>query len=269
MQGIDRSFDVGLSWMINEQISTYAWLYGHLLERVGPEETRKLWDAVPMEPDALTQSILSRGTQEEAEPCSADELAEGVYEAFERPIRGVDAEAAERFLRAHPPFSQIDEAHPSRVGVLSLTTYESLHLTRDALARIVEATIETFGKAGELMVYDALTAEWRAAITEKMSGEDFMKSRLARYENPPEEADIFSAGLNVELKHGDEKEILTHVTACEWARYFLERHPTVGYMLACSFDDPVYRLLTDGVRFQRRCTLMEDGDYCEFRFHCM
>ena len=46
-----------------------------------------------------------------------------------------------------------------------------------------------------------------------------------------------------------------------------EHHPSVGYLLACSTDDPMYRRQCDDVRFQRRCTLMEGGDYCEFCFY--
>ena len=66
---------------------------------------------------------------------------------------------------------------------------------------------------------------------------------------------------------GDEREIVAHVTHCEWARYYLEHHPSGGYLLACSTNDPMYRLQCDDVRFQRRCTLMEGGDYCEFCFY--
>ena len=119
-----------------------------------------------------------------------------------------------------------------------------------------------FGKAGELMIYDALLSDPDASST--VPADEFMGQRLNRYQNPPQVADIFSAGLDIELIRGDEREIVAHVTHCEWARYYLEHHPSVGYLLACSTDDPMYRLQCDDVRFQRRCTLMEGGDYCEF-----
>ena len=90
---------------------------------------------------------------------------------------------------------------------------------------------------------------------------------LTPYRNPPEVADIFSAGLDIELLSGDAREIVAHVMHCEWARYYLEHHASVGYLLACSTHDPMYRLQCDEVRFQRRCTLMEGGDYCEFCFY--
>jgi len=269
MIGLDRRFDVPISWEVNEQLGTYATLYRHLMERIGVEETTAIWNALPAEPDDLMKQILAYEVGKEEEPCASDELTEEVQDIFASPLRGVDAESAGAFLLSHPPFSWLQEAQSELQGVLSLTTYEALHLFRDALARICEETIARFGKAGELMVYDALNEEWRSVITEKMPGADFMKRRLARYKNPPKTLDIFGAGLDVELKSGDEKEILAHVTTCEWARYFLERHPSVGYLLACSVDDPVYRLQTDGVRFQRRCTLMEGGEYCEFRFYAV
>jgi len=146
-----------------------------------------------------------------------------------------------------------------------VTTFQWLHLFRDALARIAEEAVARHGKAAEFMVYDALLGE--AAGWDKISGEDFMRQRLARYQTTPETPNAFSSGLDITLVRGDEREIVAHVTACEWARYYRERHPSVGYLLACSLDDPTYRLLCDGVRFQRRCTLMESGGYCEFFFY--
>ena len=269
MNGTDRRFNLSISWEVNEQLATCAALYHHLIERIGSEEAQAIWESLPKQPDDLMKQILSYEAVEETEPCAPDELTEGVGEAFATPLRGIDAAAAEEFLLSSPPFSWLRDAHPSLQGTLSLTTYEALHLSRDALAGICETVIERFGKAGELMIYDALNAEWQSVITKKMSGADFMRNRLSRYKNPSKELDIFGAGLDVELKSGDDKEILAHVTLCEWARYFLDRHPSVGYLLACSLDDPVYRLQTDEVRFQRRCTLMEEGEYCEFRFYAV
>ncbi|MBE0634645.1 L-2-amino-thiazoline-4-carboxylic acid hydrolase [Candidatus Bipolaricaulota bacterium] len=201
----------------------------------------------------------------EAEPLAAGDIDRYVRKIFARPVRGFGTEQAVTFLRSKPPFAFVDEAVPTTQGVLSLTTYQALHLCRDALVRIAEEAISRFGQAGELMLYDALLSDPEPSSV--LSADEFMQQRLNRYQNPPNVADAFSAGLDIELLRGDEREIVAHVTQCEWARYYLELHPSVGYLLACSTDDPFYRQQCADVRFQRRCTLMEGGSYCEFDFY--
>ncbi len=57
------------------------------------------------------------------------------------------------------------------------------------------------------------------------------------------------------------------VTQCEWARYFRERHPLVGYLMACSTDEAAYRAFNPALRLQRTSTLMEGGQVCDFRIY--
>ena len=102
-----------------------------------------------------------------------------------------------------------------------------------------------------------------------MSAEDYMARRAARFSTKPEEADMFSAGLEVELVRASETEVVTKVTVCEWARYYLERHPRVGYMLACALDNAAYRSFNDRIRLQRTSTLMEGGTECDFRVYAV
>lgn len=54
---------------------------------------------------------------------------------------------------------------------------------------------------------------------------------------------------------------------CEWARYFQERHPRVGYLMACSTDETAYRAFNPSLRLQRTQTLMEGGALCDFRIY--
>ena len=260
-----RRFDVALSRAFATTLGTYALVFRHLIERVGVEETTAIWDRLPAQADALTQEILEQDVAIESEPLGATETDFIVRKLFARPIQGFRAEQVTAFLRSRPPFVFIDEAFPTTLGVLSLTTYQMLDLSRDALARIAEEIIARFGKAGELMIYDALLADPDTSNT--MTADEFMKQQLDGFQNPPEAASIFSAGLDIELLRGDQREIVAHVTHCEWARYYLEHHPSVGYLLACSTDDPMYRRQCNDVRLQRRCTLMEGGDYCEFSFY--
>lgn len=78
---------------------------------------------------------------------------------------------------------------------------------------------------------------------------------------------LFSAGLNAALIKQSPTEVVVHITECEWARYFRERHPTVGYVLACSTDDADLRATTDKLWLQRTSTLMEGGRVCDFRVY--
>jgi hypothetical protein len=262
----ERRFDLALSREVAGALSTYATVYRHLLERLGREAAHGLWNMVPATPDALTREVLALPRRPEGEPLDGAQIRAGVDRAFTSPVRRVTADEAFTLLTGRPPFSTIAEATPAKgQGVISLTTYQWLHLFRDPLARILEAAIARHGRAAEFMIYDALLGE--AAGWDKISGEDFMRQRLARYQTPAVVPNAFSSGLDITLVRGDDREILAHVTHCEWARYYRERHPAVGYVLACSLDDPMYRLLCDEVRFQRRCTLMEGGSHCEFLFY--
>lgn len=261
----ERRFDLSLTRHVAQSLSTYATVYRHLIERLGVEAANTLWDALPKVPDTLTREILALKARPEDEPLTEEELREGVHNVFASPVRGVTPEKALGFLCRKPPFASVEAAVPSGQGVLSLTTYEWLHVFRDALARIAEQAMTSYGKAAEFMIYDALLSE--AAGWDKIPAKEFMQQRLARYQTTPETPNPYSTGLDIALVRGDEREIVAHVTRCEWADYYRERHPSVGYLLACSLDDPMYRLLCDDVRFQRRSTLMEGGPCCEFCFY--
>jgi hypothetical protein len=80
---------------------------------------------------------------------------------------------------------------------------------------------------------------------------------------------MHSVGLEVEFIRGSETEVVTRVTECEWARYYRERYPQVGYMLACALDNAVYRSFKSRIRLQRDSTLMERGTECDFRVYAI
>jgi predicted hydrocarbon binding protein len=83
----------------------------------------------------------------------------------------------------------------------------------------------------------------------------------------PKEANLFTAGLEYEIIHASDREIVLHIKKCEWARYFHERHPQVGYLLACSTDEAAYRAFNCNLRMQRTTTLMEGGEVCDFKIY--
>jgi hypothetical protein len=149
------------------------------------------------------------------------------------------------------------------------TTYEALHLGRDGLALLGETLIDRYGKQGEFLFYDALLEELALGRRRAVPVQEFMSTRRARFSSEPERADMFSTGLEVELIRASDTEVVTRVTECEWARYYQERHPRVGYLLACCMDNAVYRSLNPRLRLQRTSTLMEGGPACDFRVYAL
>ena len=92
---------------------------------------------------------------------------------------------------------------------------------------------------------------------------DFMRE----FDEEPETPSIYAAGLDVENVATAPTEHITRVKHCEWARYFNERHPGVGYLVACSADEAFGRGYNESLRMQRTSTIMEGGSECDFRWY--
>ena len=151
-----------------------------------------------------------------------------------------------------PPFKQIRERFPTLDMKREITFYEVLHLFWDGAALIAEEILERYGKAGELIVYDATLAELSAVGRRELEVEEFMAGRAAHYSAEPQEANVSSAALKAELVKGTDNEVVTRVTECEFARYYRENHPRAGYLLHCGKDNATYRLSNKRIRLQDR-----------------
>ncbi len=116
-----------------------------------------------------------------------------------------------------------------------------------------------------MIAYDTMLDEVSEGPEPRVSVKEFMSKRQARFTSGPDEPNMYSAGLEVEFIRGSKTEVVTRVTECEWARYYRECHPKVGYMLACGLDNAVYRSFNSRIRLQRTSTLMEGGTECDFR----
>jgi len=184
-------------------------------------------------------------------------------------VEGVSEKEAQEIIDCTPPFKQIRERFPRLDMKREITFYEALHLSWDGLALIAEEMLERYGKAGELIVYDASLAELSAEGRRELEVEEFMASRAAQYSAEPEEANMFSAALKAELVKETDNEVVTRVTECEYARYYREKHPQVGCLLHCSKDNAAYRLSNKRIRLQRETTLMEGGTECDFRVYAL
>jgi len=245
------------------------WL-SHLSARLGVETTHRIWkDAFAGYDDSLLMSILSSGWQQAPSPgagetaaCLDARLAEFFPAADWEPSRA----EAKSLIEAAPPVAQILKLFSHAAVEKEISAYAALHLRFDGLARLAGQLIAQHGKQGELIVYDLMTAS-RLAANKGVTGS--VEAFIADFIAEPQTPNLFSAGLDFQVVRSSAREALVHVRACEWARYFRERHPQVGYLMACSTDEVAYKAFNPDLRMQRTHTLMEGAELCDFWIHAV
>jgi len=249
--------------------SYLRWLR-HLSERLGHQNTLSIWEnSFSDYDDQLLMRILSSGWQN-GEPDDTIQLeaeAEALIEEFFPPSGSALSRAEVRnILEETPPIKQMKQLFSTHTIEKESTTYEALHLRFDGLACLAESLIDRVGKQGELIVYDLLREE-RLAASQGNTGcvEDFIKYFTSESDTP----NLFTAGLEMEVISKSEREAVVFVRECEWARYFQERHPRVGYLMACSTDEAAYKAFNPRLRLQRTETIMEGSDKCDFRVYAI
>ena len=257
------------SWLPRYYASYLRWLR-HLLERLGHGCTLSLWqDVYQGYEDERLLPILRTGWKEvppEERIEVGESIAEWLSKFFPAPIEGVSKEQARQLVEKMPPIHQVQQTFASPNVWKEATAYEALHLRFDGLALLTEALIRFHGKQGELIAYDLLR-EGRIEAGGGKTGS--VAEFLSDFTSEPEEANLFTAGLVSEIVHASEREVVVHIKECEWARYFQERHPQVGYLMACSTDEADYRSFNEHLRLQRTSTLMEGGQVCDFRIYAL
>lgn len=250
-------------------VSFYAgylrWLR-HLVERLGHQNTLSLWSSTFANyDDPLLMSILSSGWQiiKSDEANQLEREAEALIEEFFPPASAALSRSNVRnIIEDTPPIPAIKQHFSTHTIEKEITAYDALHLRFDGFARLAEALIDRFGKQGEFIVYD-LMLEGRLASSQGETGrvEDFIEYFTSESDKPS----LFTAGLAIEVISKSTREAVSVVRECEWARYFQERHPRVGYLMACSTDEAAYRAFNPSLRLQRTGTIMEGSDQCDFR----
>jgi hypothetical protein len=247
--------------------SLLHWL-SYLLRRLGREATLSIWQAVRQDyDDRLLLEILGSGwlpAESNPAPDLDRAMAEQVRRFFPATVDGVSPKAAGQLIDGMPPVSHILHVLPSLNTWKPMTAYEAVHLRSDVPALLAERAIERYGKQGELIVYDLLQEE-RVMRGNGRTGS--VARFMAEFESKSKDPDIFSAGLVMEALRASGTEVTFRVMECEWARYFHERHPRVGYLMACSTDEAAYRAFNPSLRLQRTSTLMEGGPMCDFRIY--
>lgn len=247
--------------------ATYLRWLRHLGERLGIKNTLSSWKNTFAEyDDALLKTILSSGWQKltAGETNTEESINKLFAETFSSTNLEISEDEVTHVIENTPPIPQIRLYYSHQTIEKEISAYEALHFRFDGLAHLAEMLIEKYGKQGELIVYDMMV-EGRLAATKGETGSvaEFIDGFTVEEVSP----NIFSAGLQAELIGKTNKDAVLFVRECEWARYFRERHPSVGYLMACSTDEIAYKAFNNSIRMQRTRTLMEGGEMCDFRVY--
>ena len=265
-----RVFPFRLAFWLPSYYESYLRWLRHLLERLGHDATLAVWqDACQDDEDELLLRILGTGWAEVPPEEGIDvgeSLADSLSRFFPVAIEGVTKEKARQLVEQMPPIHQVQQTFASPNVWKETTAYEALHLESDGPARLTEALVRSHGKQGELIAYDLLREERIEAEGGKTGS---VAEFLSDLTSEPEEANLFTAGLVSEIVRASERQVVVHIKECEWARYFQEHHPQVGYLMACSTDEAAYRAFNEDLRLQRTSTRMEGGEVCDFRIYAV
>ena len=264
----ERVFPLRLAPELGTCVERYVHWLQHLLERLGREATLAVWEQVLCSPeDTLLAEILDGDWQTDpGKPVDvAGRLDAALTTAFSRPVEGVTAKEARALVERMPPLPQVRQRLNDLNVVQEVTTYQSLHLLLHGLALLIEALIDRHDKQGELIAYDTLKRWVEAGRGEEVDAEEFLKV----FKTPFDPATRHGAGLDYTLVRATADEVVLHIHDCAWARYYQERHPRIGYLLACSMDETSYRGMNPRIRMQRTKTLMEGGGFCDFRIYAL
>ncbi|MBW6473316.1 MAG: L-2-amino-thiazoline-4-carboxylic acid hydrolase [Anaerolineaceae bacterium] len=252
-------------------ITTYyphllRWLK-HLIERIGTQNALLVWEiAFQNYDDMLITNILSSGWKqvESNSSKSEDIILKIIHEFFDQKLPDLTWNEIRDIIDNTPPIYQIKHLLSDTTWEKEISAYDALLLLFDGQACLAEATIDKFGKQGELIVYD-LMRESRLAAGQGQTGsiEEFIEG----FTSPPLGRNLYSAASKFDVVHKTDTEAIVYMKECEWARYFRDYHPDVGYMIACSTDEVAFRAFNSNLRMQRTETLMEGADKCDFRVY--
>jgi hypothetical protein len=289
-----RTFSLHLPSHYVHYYRVYIHWFRYLLERLGKKEAFKVWNrAFRNKEDDLLEQILSSGwlalngeedtvsgrplrTQLDAvEKKNAQlldvpgELNKRLEEYFQSEIEGVSIERARKVMQETTPFLQIGRLIHDLYVTRDTTAYEAIHLFHHGIACLAETLIDLHGKRGELIAYDAILADIASQKSNQMSVDEFMAKRLATFRNVDQVDDLFTAALTRKIVHISRQEINWTVKECEFSRYFLERHPRVGYLIACSSDNALYQSFNPHIRLQLSSSLMEGCELCRYKIYAI
>lgn len=263
----DRVFLQSLGTLFKGQYKRYLQTLRTLVERLGHDNTMAIWEsAFKNYEDRFLAEILSsdwQGNTAGQVDYSDEDIEEHLETYFPQSIEGLTKRAARELVESTPPIPQMRHQYPSLNVWRNITAYEYHHMRYHGMALLFEAMIKLHNKEGELIAYD-LALEMKLEGATQREVPEFMTSMGSFLK--PDQPTIFDAALDVEFLNTSDKEVIFQIKECEWARYFQDRHPRVGYLLACSTDETRARAANKKIRFQRTSTIMEGGKVCYFRY---
>jgi len=266
-----RVFPLKLTDVVLGCFRAYLHWLKYLLRRLGKECTLRVWEnAYKNYDDAFLKKILSCGWQDipGKDAVDTESVITGlISQKFFSPVEKVSGSEARQIIEKTSPLYLIKQLFPSPNVWRDISTFEALHLQENGLSLLVESLMDLYNKEGELLAYDTLGAYIIESNTQKMSAFEFMSTFLKRYRSTPDKANIYSAGVETKIIKGSKTEILMHITECEFARYYREYHPRVGYMMACSLDHASYSSANKNIWLRRTSTIMEGSEICNFRIY--
>jgi hypothetical protein len=184
------------------------------------------------------------------------------------PINDLTKNKAKHLIEITPPIMQIKKNCSNLNVCKDITAYDYIHFSLHGVALLVESLIKRYKKEGELIAYDfILEKRTNGSRNDNLSVKELMSAigSITKSDNP----NIMTAALDVDIICSSDKEIIMHIKECEWAKYFRENHPKVGYLINCSTDEAAYRTANKNIRMQRTSTLMEGGKICDFRVYAV
>ena len=243
-----------------------------LVERLGADEARLIWQASDDPSDERLARLLAEGWEHDESPPVEDvkgKLAAAAAEIFDQTLEGIDASEARALVEDASPMRDILDAFPDLDASREISTFDALHLFSHSIARMAETLIERHGKRGEMIAYDAMNHAQVSEQTERLPAATYLLEKGERFKRGYAERSLFTAGLERDILTANDRELHWHVTSCEWARYFRANHPKVGSILSCTNDAVLYGSYNERIRLQLKSTLMEGDAYCDFRLYAL
>lgn len=263
-----RKFHIKLAPTFFGNYECFLFYLKRLLQRLGRESALFVWQEAFIDyRDDLLKQILSAEWKDSDRNEKINEkeyLTKYLNDYFTSPAQGVSDIEAKDVIEKTPPIYQMRESFHSLKVERLITAYEAIHLWNDTIALLAESLIKYHGKQGELIIYDIETERRTYTKHKPCSFKEFVtKGRIALESAEP---NFLNCAVDAKIIKDTETEHIMHVTQCENARYFHERHPQVGYLIACSHDETDPKMYNKNVQLQRTSTIMEDADICDFRY---
>lgn len=157
------------------------------------------------------------------------------------------------------PIDHILNTYGSNIFRKVFSAYDFLKILFSTRAIFAVKLIAIYGKEAELVIYDY----WKDTRFNSIKGQTVTISELIDdFTAPLPDHSIIAAAQEIEVIGKNDNEAIIHVKECEWARYFNDHYPSIGYLFSCSCDEIGLRGLNENIRFLRTKTLMQGDSYC-------